>query len=568
MAKPLLRIQRYFRRKPVRFFSLILLYLTAGSLVFLHSGFIGDSGPGARGGRDSIVSSEMISRSSSSDTRSGGIMSRVFKDTHRSGRRFSPQWVRRNGHEGHKTLSRGRDYTHNWNRALKGRNAKDMDDGRAKYIGCYIDDTQKRALRGVSFFDYKKMTVFRCQDNCAERGYMYAGLEFGAECYCGHKIQAPNASESECNMDCKGERTNLCGGANRLSIYRLELSQESARRYGSAIFKGCFRRPNNVTIALPYSAVIQNMSVDKCVDMCTEREKSLAVLGGERCHCGFPTLLFSLHEPEDEGMCLSHCPGEEFESCGNDKFFVVYQTQVQDNRCMDRHFLSTRAKQLVALASFPGAGNTWARHLIELATGFYTGSFYFDGSLYNKGFKGERDHWRSGRTICIKTHESGKKEIEAFDLSILMIRNPYKALMAEFNRKYGGHIGFASQAHWRGKEWPEFVKNYAPWWASHTLDWLTYGKKVNVVHFEDLKRDLFSKLKGMVQFLDLNVSEDRLLCVEGQKDGNFKRSGLRKLEYDPYTPEMRENIDKLIRTVDGALKKRNISGIPAEYMPR
>ncbi len=70
------------------------------------------------------------------------------------------------------------------------------------------------------------------------------------------------------------------------------------------------------------------------------------------------------------------------------------------------------------------------------------------------GFKGERDHWRSGRTICIKTHESGKKEIEAFDASILMIRNPYKALMAEFNRKYGGHIGFASQAHWRGKgEW-------------------------------------------------------------------------------------------------------------------
>lgn len=62
------------------------------------------------------------------------------------------------------------------------------------------------------------------------RGYMYAGLEFGAECYCGHKIQAPNTSDSECNMECKGEKSNLCGGANRLSIYRLELSQESARR--------------------------------------------------------------------------------------------------------------------------------------------------------------------------------------------------------------------------------------------------------------------------------------------------------------------------------------------------
>lgn len=99
------------------------------------------------------------------------------------------------------------------------------------------------------------------------------------------------------------------------------------------------------------------MSVDKCVDMCTERvsgrrlcvcacarygpvltvimlfvipqEKSLAALAGEQCYCGFPTPLFSLHELEDEEMCLYRCPGEEFESCGNDKFFVVYQTQVQ-----------------------------------------------------------------------------------------------------------------------------------------------------------------------------------------------------------------------------------------------
>lgn len=112
------------------------------------------------------------------------------------------------------------------------------------------------------------------------------------------------------------------------------------------------------------------------------------------------------------------------------------------------------------------------------------------------------------------------------------------------------------------------MKNYAPWWASHTLDWLKYGKKVQVVHFEDLKRDLFSWLKGMVIFLGLEVSEDRLLCVEGQKDGNFKRSGLRKLEYDPYTPEMRATIDRLIKTVDTALRKRNLSGVPEEYRPR
>ncbi|KAJ3603769.1 hypothetical protein NHX12_028510 [Muraenolepis orangiensis] len=542
MARPLLKIQRYFRRKPVRFFSFILLYLTAGSLVFLHSSYVGGNfGSGGRG-RDPLVAAEMGGGRAPSTSRQEMVaMGRVFRDPHRHGRRYSPAWMKRARQDEQKAGGRGGEGA--WNRALKGRNGKDAEDGRAKYVGCYVDDIHKRALRGVSFYDYKKMSVFRCQDNCAERGYLYAGLEFGAECFCGHKVQGANVSDSECNMECKGERTSACGGANRLSIFRLELSHESARRYGSAIFKGCFLKPGNVSLALPVMAVIQNMSVDKCVDMCTEK-------------------------PEEENMCLHRCHVEELESCGNHQYFVVYQTQVQDNRCMDRRFLPSRSKLLQALASFPGAGNTWARHLIELATGFYSGSYYFDGSLYNKGFKGERDHWRSGRTICIKTHESGKKEIEAFDSGILMIRNPYKALMAEFNRKYGGHIGFASQAHWKGKEWPEFVKNYAPWWASHTLDWLRYGKRVHVVHFEDLKRDLFSQLKAMVLFLGPLVSEDRLLCVEGQKDGNFKRSGLRKLEYDPYTPEMRGDIDKLIRTVDVALKAKSMSGVPMEYMPR
>lgn len=72
----------------------------------------------------------------------------------------------------------------------------------------------------------------------------------------------------------------------------------------------------------------------------------------------------------------------------------------------------------------------------------------------------------------------------------------------------------------------------------------------------------------MVLFLGLDVSEDRLLCVVAQKDGNFKRSGLRKLEYDPYTPEMREKINDLIRSVDVALKLRNLSGVPDDYRPR
>lgn len=67
------------------------------------------------------------------------------------------------------------------------------------------------------------------------------------------------------------------------------------------------------------------------------------------------------------------------------------------------------------------------------------------------GFKGEKDHWRSRRTICVKTHESGKTEIEMFDSAILLIRNPYKSLMAEFNRKFAGHLGYATDRNWKSK---------------------------------------------------------------------------------------------------------------------
>uniref|UniRef100_A0A803JBT6 WSC domain-containing 2 n=1 Tax=Xenopus tropicalis TaxID=8364 RepID=A0A803JBT6_XENTR len=268
MAKIIVKFQRYFRRKPVRFFTFIILYLTAGSVVFLHASFEGEQ----------IVSdndkTSVDGTSNGPDVQELGIapLSRVFKEVPESPsthRRYGP-WLKTPGKELPERIKQG-EFGGTWNRALKGRSMREQEECRAKYIGCYTDDTRQRALRGVSFFDYKKMTVFRCQDNCAERGYMYAGLEFGAECYCGHRIKALNVSESECNMECKGEKGNFCGGVNRLSIYRLELNQESARRYGSAIFRGCFRRPDNLSLALPVSSVMKNMSVDKCVDLCTEK---------------------------------------------------------------------------------------------------------------------------------------------------------------------------------------------------------------------------------------------------------------------------------------------------------
>ena len=54
------------------------------------------------------------------------------------------------------------------------------------------------------------------------------------------------------------------------------------------------------------------------------------------------------------------------------------------------------------LLSFPGSGNTWIRHLIQIATGHLTGSFHFSELLYNNGFPGE--NLKNGSAIVIKSH--------------------------------------------------------------------------------------------------------------------------------------------------------------------
>ena len=42
---------------------------------------------------------------------------------------------------------------------------------------------------------------------------------------------------------------------------------------------------------------------------------------------------------------------------------------------------------MVALASYPGSGNTWTRYLIEGITGVFTGSFYYNEAYYRKAGK-------------------------------------------------------------------------------------------------------------------------------------------------------------------------------------
>ena len=96
------------------------------------------------------------------------------------------------------------------------------------------------------------------------------------------------------------------------------------------------------------------------------------------------------------------------------------------------------------LLVFTGSGNTWLRYLLQQASGILTGSVYKDYALLKNGFPAESI--ANGSVLVVKTHEFGLESRSKFDRVILLVRDPFSSLKAEFNRRSGGHTGHASPA--------------------------------------------------------------------------------------------------------------------------
>ena len=84
-------------------------------------------------------------------------------------------------------------------------------------IGCFKDDTQ-RDLTGFSMTS-ELLTVELCVDTCRGRGFLFAGLEEGNQCFCGNSVgRYGTADPSTCNSTCAGNVNQACGGYWRLDV--------------------------------------------------------------------------------------------------------------------------------------------------------------------------------------------------------------------------------------------------------------------------------------------------------------------------------------------------------------
>ena len=143
------------------------------------------------------------------------------------------------------------------------------------------------------------------------------------------------------------------------------------------------------------------------------------------------------------------------------KFKNLVEKPLVKSHC---HFRNRTNQIAVALASFPGSGNTWVRSLVEKITGVCTGSNICDVSLRASGFVGE--HVDSNAAVLIKTHDTnphwaattGSYEVGTFNKAVVLVRNPFDALVAEWHRKVANGlrdttVNVESHVARAGEEW-------------------------------------------------------------------------------------------------------------------
>ncbi|KAL8652676.1 MAG: hypothetical protein Q9226_004173 [Calogaya cf. arnoldii] len=98
--------------------------------------------------------------------------------------------------------------------------------GTFAHQGCYSEGTSGRAL-AATLTASDTMTVEKCAAFC--QGYAYMGVEYTSECYCGNTIGAGAVAVTDgCTMPCGGDKSQLCGGPNRLNFYKSSPSTSSA----------------------------------------------------------------------------------------------------------------------------------------------------------------------------------------------------------------------------------------------------------------------------------------------------------------------------------------------------
>ena len=91
------------------------------------------------------------------------------------------------------------------------------------FQGCFVD-VGSRTLGAYSVSN-GEMSQELCVGVCKGKGFRYAGVEYGSECWCDSEVRVNGqgggdaTAVGQCGMLCAGDETEFCGSGNRLSVW-------------------------------------------------------------------------------------------------------------------------------------------------------------------------------------------------------------------------------------------------------------------------------------------------------------------------------------------------------------
>ncbi|KAI4190389.1 MAG: hypothetical protein L6R41_000841 [Letrouitia leprolyta] len=240
-------------------------------------------------------------------------------------------------------------------------------------IGCYTDQNPRTLTTGMTGSvpgGAAAMTVSLCTAACKSKNFLYAGLEYAQECWCGNAIlNGGAAAASGCTAACKGNATEYCGGSNRLNVYQfgtvsttssaatssstqstsqsssssiaatssssttsLSSSSSSSSAVSSATgipagwqYKGCYVDNANGRVIPNGQPASQTNSVAQCVNACQTAGYTVAGMEyGIECFCG--NALYNGPALVADSQCSMNCPGNAAQKCGAGSRLSVYAT--------------------------------------------------------------------------------------------------------------------------------------------------------------------------------------------------------------------------------------------------
>jgi WSC domain len=211
---------------------------------------------------------------------------------------------------------------------------------RATYAACYTEAAGVRALPGYTFTNTTGMTVELCGAACSSRSYLYFGLEYSSQCYCGNAITTAILDESECSFPCVGDQTEFCGAGAILSVWSLggainlpgtATTTASAAPLTTIVpnsqYIGCYSETNPRALGTVYG--FSNTSVSNTLCAVYAQQLNLQYFYTEyfsQCYAG--NTLNSASVLIDASKCNDACQGNSLQICGGSNAISLWSNNL------------------------------------------------------------------------------------------------------------------------------------------------------------------------------------------------------------------------------------------------